>query len=103
MALLPATQQADLELLAKGLGGTVRLADDEEMSEVFSDCEWGVAPPFGTLYGLPSVLEDSLHPDALLVFETHTHVDAVRLLCRDFERLEKPRRLRFARTPVACS
>ena len=32
-----------------------------------------------------------------MVFEMHTHVDAVRLRCRDFERLERPRRLPFAR------
>jgi hypothetical protein len=31
-----------------------------------------------------------------IVFETHTHVEAVRLRCRDFERLERPRRLPLA-------
>jgi Ala-tRNA(Pro) deacylase len=67
------------------------------MAEAFRDCEWGVVPPFGDLYGLPTLLDDALTPDALLVFETHTHVEAVRLHCRDFERLERPRRLRFAR------
>jgi Ala-tRNA(Pro) deacylase len=96
LAVLPATHHVDTEALSEHLGGPVRLAGDREIAEVFRDCEWGVVPPFGTLYGLPTLLDDSLHPDALLVLETHTHVDAVRLHCGDFERLERPRRLRFA-------
>jgi Ala-tRNA(Pro) deacylase len=97
LAVLPATHHIDTDLLARELGGPVRLADDREITEVFRDCEWGVVPSFGSLYGLPTLLDDSLSPDALLVLETHTHVDAVRLRCRDFERLERPRRLLFAR------
>ena len=56
----------------------------------------GAVPPFGTLYGLPTLMDESLAPDALLVFEGHTHFEAIRMLCRDYERLEHPIRLRFA-------
>ncbi len=97
LAVLPATHHIDTDFLARELGGSVRLAGDQEIALVFEDCEWGVVPAFGTLYGLPTLLDDSLAPDVLLVLETHTHVDAVRLRCRDFERLERPRRLPFAR------
>jgi Ala-tRNA(Pro) deacylase len=97
LAVLPATHQVDFELLAGVLGSPVRLASDHEIAQVFHDCEWGVVPPFGTLYGLNTLLDDSLTPDAQLVLETHTHVDAIRLTCRDFEQLEHPRRLRFAK------
>jgi Ala-tRNA(Pro) deacylase len=97
LAVLPATHQIDTEALTRELGGPVRLASDREMAEVFRDCEWGVAPPFGTLYGLPTLLDESIPAEAHVVFETHTRVQAIRLRCRDFERLERPRRLRFAR------
>jgi Ala-tRNA(Pro) deacylase len=97
LAVLPATRRIDTERLGLELGGPVRLATDAEVHEAFPDCEWGVVPPFGTLYGLPTVLDESIPPDALMVFETHSHVDAVRLRCGDFERLERPRRLAFAR------
>jgi Ala-tRNA(Pro) deacylase len=96
LAVLPAPRHVHTGRLAEALGGPVRLASDDEVGEVFRDCEWGVVPPFGTLYGLSVVLDESLAPEALLVFESNTHVEAVRLLCRDFERLERPRRLRFA-------
>jgi len=94
--VLPATHQIDSSRLAQELGGPVLLADDREIARVFRDCEWGVVPPFGSLYGLPTLLDDSLDPDDMLVFEGNTHVEAVRVRCADFERLEKPRRVAFA-------
>jgi Ala-tRNA(Pro) deacylase len=97
LAVLAATHQVDTARVAAALGGPVRLADDEEIADVFRDCEWGVVPPFGTLYGLPVLLDDGIAPDTLMVFETTTHAEAVRLHCRDFERLERPRRLPLAR------
>ncbi len=97
LAVLPATRHVDADALAQVLGGPVRLADDREIARVFRDCEWGVVEPFGTLYDLPTVLDESLAPDAWIVFEAHTHAEAIRMRCRDFERLERPRRLRFTR------
>ena len=47
-------------------------------------------------YKLPideRVLADT---DTLMVFEANSHGEAIRMLCRDYERLVKPRRLRFA-------
>jgi Ala-tRNA(Pro) deacylase len=98
LAVLPATHYIDLEAVARVAGVEVRLAEDGEIAEVFRDCEWGVTAPFGTLYGLQTLLDDSLDPDALMVFEAHSHALAIRMRCRDFEQLEKPRRFRFALT-----
>lgn len=97
LAILPSTQQIDTQALSRLLGGPVRLAEDHEIAARFRDCEWGVVAPFGTLYGLATVLEESIDPDALLVFETQTHAEAIRMRCRDFELLERPARLAFAR------
>jgi len=96
LAVLSSTHQMDTELLSQALGEPIRLADDQEMATVFSDCEYGVVPPFGTLYGLPTILDDSLNADSWIVFEGQTSVEAIRMRCRDYERLERPRRLRFA-------
>ncbi len=93
LAVLPATRRLDLSALAAALGGPVRLARCEEIPEVFQDCEWGALAPFGVLYGVPTLLDDSFPADALLTFEAQRHGVAVRLRCRDFERLEQPRRL----------
>jgi Ala-tRNA(Pro) deacylase len=97
MAVLPATRQIDLERLRDVFAEPLRIADDSEVASVFADCEWGVVPPFGSLYGIPTILEESFDPDALLLFEGHLHAESIRLLCSDFESLERARRLAFAR------
>ncbi len=96
LAILPATHHIDTTRLEQELNTPVRLATDEEVAHIFSDCEWGAIPPFGTMYGIRTILEDSLNSEDLLVFKANTHVEAVRLRCADFEKLERPLRLRFA-------
>jgi Ala-tRNA(Pro) deacylase len=97
VALLPATCHVDTDRLSGALRTPIRIAKDREIAEVFRDCEWGVVSPFGGWYGLATLLEDTIAPDAAMVLEANTHVEAIRLRCQDFERLERPRRLRFAR------
>jgi Ala-tRNA(Pro) deacylase len=95
LAVVPATHRVVLGAVAVFVGGPVCLAQTGEITEVFCDCEWGALTPFGSLYGVPTLLDSSFEPEAMLVFEAHLHVLAIRLRCRDFERLEKPRRLRM--------
>lgn len=78
------------------LGGPVRLASEVEIAGVFPDCEWGVVPPLGVVYDLPTVMEEKIDRDSILTFEGNTHFEAIRMACRDFECLASPRRLRFA-------
>ena len=96
LAVLPATHHIDTQAVVEVLGGPVRIADADEIDTVFRDCERGVVEPFGSLYGLPTLLDDSIPADSWIVIEAHTHEADIRICCRDFERLEKPRRFRFA-------
>jgi Ala-tRNA(Pro) deacylase len=97
LAVLPATHRVDLGAVARAVGGPVRLANADEIADVFRDCEWGALAPFGTLYGLKTLLDTLVDPETLIVFAAQRHAVAIRMRCRDFERLERPRRLAFAR------
>ena len=96
LAVLPATKRIDTERLGLILGGTVTLASGKEVAVVFRDCEWGVVGPFGKLYGIPSILDSSIAPEQMMIFESDTHAEAIRIRCRDYEALERPKRLSFA-------
>ena len=98
VAVLPATQQVDLSAVAAHVGGPVQLAGPDRIADLFRDCEHGALAPFGRLYGLTTLLEESLPLDATIVFESQRHAVAIRMACRDFVRLEQPRRFRFAQT-----
>ena len=93
LAVVPATCRVDFAAVGRAVGVPVRLARDDEIVDRFNDCERGTLSPFGRLYGMSTLLDNSFAPDSLLVFEAQRHSLAIRMLCQDFERIEKPRRL----------
>jgi Ala-tRNA(Pro) deacylase len=96
LAVLPATHQIDFEAAGAVLGRPLRLATVDEMAERFCDCEWGTLSPFGQLYGVSTIVDAALDADGPLAFQAQSHFRTIRMQFRDFERLEAPRRLRFA-------
>lgn len=98
LAVLPATRHIDTSAVARAVGGPVRLATEDEIADVFRDCEWGVVAPFGARYGVPTLLDESLAAEESLVLEVNARAEAVCLSREDFERTERPQRLRFACT-----
>ena len=101
LAVLPSTHRIDLDRLAAVLEvERVRLATEDELTRVFTDCERGAVPPFGRLYGLATVVDTSLAAWAEIVVEANLRHEDLRLRYRDFEAIEDPVRARFAR-PIA--
>ncbi len=97
LAVLPATHQIDLEQLREDLGDPrIELAPEEEMDRLFPDCERGAVPPFGSLYQVPTIMDDSLAADESIVFEGPDHEQAIRISLHDYEAVEHPRHGHFA-------
>jgi Ala-tRNA(Pro) deacylase len=101
LAVLPATRHVDLAKVAAALACDVRLATEEELIDVFRDCERGALTPFGSLYGLTTLLDDAVPAEDLIAFEAQRHGLAIRMRCRDYELLEHPRRVPLAAEPCA--
>jgi Ala-tRNA(Pro) deacylase len=98
MLALPAPYQVDLEKAAAALGvDEARLAEEEEFSNSFLDCEVGAMPPFGNLYGVPVYVEKTLAEDETIVFRSGTHTETMSVSYSDFERLVEPTVAQFAR------
>src|SRR5262249_16982159 len=97
LAILPAIHQVDTEAVSRVLGGWYRLSTDGEVSEIFRDCEWGALAPFGSLYGIDTILDEAIASQAWIIFQAHAHAVAIRMYCRDFKRLEKPRGFSFGK------
>ena len=97
MAVLPASAHVDTAALRTRLGAeSVRLATEVEFKDHFPDSEVGAMPPFGNLYGLPVIVEEGLTRDREIAFNACSHRELIRLAYADFERLTKPRVLRFS-------
>jgi Ala-tRNA(Pro) deacylase len=97
LAVLPATHQIDLEQLRDELSDPrIELAPEEEMDRLFPDCERGAVPPFGSLYQVPTIMDESLSDDETIVFEGPDHEQAIRMSLHDYETIEHPRHGHFA-------
>jgi len=98
VAILPATHLIDLEAVGRLLGGArMELATEYEIAQRCPDCETGVLPPFGSMYDLETVLDESLRNTEQIVFEANTHQEAIRMAGEDFMKLENPLVGDFAR------
>ncbi len=98
MCVLPACTRLDLTKTAELLGDAhVRLASEVEMAELFGDCELGAEPPIGSVYGLPTIMDESLSADEYLTMQTGRHTEAIKLRREDWERVCGPIIGRIAR------
>ncbi|MGD9635762.1 MAG: aminoacyl-tRNA deacylase [Pirellulales bacterium] len=97
LAVLPADMTIDMKR-AKALLAARRLelATELEIATFCTDCEFGALPPFGSRYGLKTIVDASLAQDETILFEGNTHHDAYRMRFDDFRRLENPEMASFA-------
>lgn len=97
LCALPASYYIDLERLSRELGASeAHLAPEEELSKVFEDCELGAEPPMGWMFGVPTVMDDSLCRQDEVVFQAGTHEEAIRMSLRDFMNVVRPKVAHFA-------
>ena len=97
MTVLPATHRVNLDRLREVLGSPeARLATEEEFKDLFPDCEPGAEPPFGNLYHLEVLVDQSLTEDERIYFNAGTHHETVSIRYEDFHRLVKPQVAQFA-------
>lgn len=90
-ALVPASRRIDLEVAGKSFGDAdLRLASEAEIAEVCPDCERGVLLPFGSQYGVKTIVDASLEKADEIVFEGNCHEESIRMKFADFCRLESP-------------
>lgn len=84
MAVIPAPAMVDLDLAGEYLGAEARLADEATFAPRFPDCESGAEPPFGSLYGVRTIVDPILRRDERLTFRAGTHDTALRVRTEDY-------------------
>jgi Ala-tRNA(Pro) deacylase len=91
MVVMPADHRLNDHLLNDVLKGKhIHLASEEDLQQIFPDCEIGTMPPFGNLYALPVYVDTTLANDEVIVFNACSHTRSIRLKMYDYLRLVKP-------------
>lgn len=91
VVIVPSTHRIDFSRLKSCCGGgEFELATEEGITQHFPDCQVGVVPPFGSLYGVGTIVDRRVGENEKIIFDANNHREAVRLSYSDFVRLENP-------------
>jgi Ala-tRNA(Pro) deacylase len=97
MAVLPACCLIDIGRLRGLIGrGEVALASVEEIHRIAPTCEPGGLPPFGELFGMPTVVDESITLCRDITTPAGDLHTAIRMRATEYLRLASPRIGRFA-------
>jgi Ala-tRNA(Pro) deacylase len=98
MCALPASHKVDLMELRQQLRcKEVSIADESQLQDIFKDCELGAEPPIGRLWGLQTLMDESLTSDDLVMFQAGTHDQAITMTLAEYRRIAQPEMAHFAR------
>jgi Ala-tRNA(Pro) deacylase len=99
--VLPASRRVLLDRVRNALGAKeVRLASEDEMDKVFSDCERGAVPPLPHGQDVTVLMDTSMKVTGDILFQAGTHEDAVRLRFDDWLKLVNPREVPLSEPAV---
>ncbi len=101
MGVVPANRHLNLHLAKRATGASsVRLASEEEIRRHIGSLELGSVPPFGSLVGMPVILDSFFRGATVLVVPGGTHTQSIRLRMKDLQREEGPQMLPLSRRPI---
>src|SRR5580704_2749841 len=87
LAILPASHHIHLSDLKMQFGDKVDLASEDEIAQLFCDCELGAVPPVGECYGLDVIVDDSIEAQREIYMEGGDHATLIHLGGGQFARL----------------
>jgi Ala-tRNA(Pro) deacylase len=87
MVVVPASHEVEFSLLDENLDRRLELAEEEELADIFTDCELGAIPPLGEAYGVDVAVDSSLTACDDIYFEAGDHVELLHLRGEDFRDL----------------
>ena len=85
LAVLPSDRKVELSELRSELGHKPRLANENEIKQVFDDCDLGAVPPVG--YGVTTIVDDALERQPDVYFEAGDHKSLVHMDRVEFSRV----------------
>jgi len=97
MAVIAAPDHISMGKARAALAGNdVRLATEAEFGPAFEDCEVGAAPPFGSLYGVPTMIDSRLLQAETIVFAAGSHTHTMHMVMKDYLQAAAPREVEIA-------
>jgi len=99
MAILPANGKINILTLNHELYGEYRLANENELANIFHDCSLGAIPPVAEAYNMSYVCDQQLDRQNVLYFEAGDHETLIKVDHEAFESMvSNGKHLSFSRS-----
>ncbi|MDH4983929.1 YbaK/EbsC family protein [Hyphomicrobium sp. D-2] len=89
LAVVPATARVRLDVIENMLRCPVTLANEDEITELFPDCDLGAVPPLAEPYAVDAFLDESFDDQPNVYLEGGDHRSLVRISGEAFRDLMK--------------
>lgn len=97
LAVMPADLSLDSNAVRKLFKcRRLRFATKEEVLDL-TGLTPGSIPPFGSLFGFPTICDERLSDNEYIVFNAGSHSDSIQMKCEDYISYENPRFARIAK------
>jgi Ala-tRNA(Pro) deacylase len=87
IVVIPASRWLRVDEVRGQLRRDLYLANEEEIAQLFKDCEPGAVPPLGPAYGIETLLDEALASLDDVYFEAGDHEQLVHTRGEDFQAL----------------
>jgi len=79
VSIMPASNRLDLEWVNESLGRNLELAQEDELPNLFQDCELGAVPALSNAYGLDIIWDEQLTNASEIYIEAGDHEHLIHL------------------------
>lgn len=84
LAVIPSNRKVDLSKISHITHQRLGLATEEDITEIFNDCDPGAIPPIGQAYGLDMLVDDRLIDSDDLYCEGGDHESLIHISSNEF-------------------
>ena len=87
VSVLPSNNRLNLGWVSEELNRELKLAEEDDLTSLFTDCETGAVPALSEAYGLRVIWDDQLKHASDIYIEAGDHENLIHLRGSDFQKL----------------
>ena len=87
VSVLPSTNRLDMDWVNESLGRKLKMTAEDELPELFTDCEYGAVPALSNAYGLKVIWDEQLTNASEIYIEAGDHENLIHMHGGEFCKL----------------
>lgn len=87
VSVMPSNNRLDIEWVNESTGRNLEMAEEDELPNLFQDCDLGAVPALGNAYGIDVIWDEQLTNASDVYIEAGDHENLIHMQGKDFCKL----------------